>query len=965
MNNFELNSIINENSIQTEVLDTINPYTFIEFCSKANILNTDSNFLLLYKQYIEAWTKIKSENGTLIDSKSLIRKQIIDLLKIIVISYTTKDEQKFLSNLNWDFENIDSEEEKTIIKNSIYSILPLFVDRIKNIGEFYNNKRNEASFVIERYKLRGTKLSIEKIIFEKILNFLFNNDPAAIPYVQKYLNVSIDNFVDTYSEYFDVDRAKSATIDYNDIDTDIYFELESVIKEMLFDGNVFLNEIPLVAQLSLDLTGKCVGDKLQLKNEILADIKKCQITNEEKVKLRRKLYEKYLGVDFYYLFKDEAGNITQEKFITASNPTNNLLNQQTVDTPTTFSGQVELLKNIGLFFKPGKNSILRINAVNYTYDIDYDKVKTDTVYIFPDPKVYGNVGFNIQPDYPLVFEYSYEDYLKNIAFGWASNDPLINSEDQAIFAYYSRSQDIDRVDINNNVKKNFEDLYNKGFITSIKSDLYGNYFAIFKEQSKVIDNVLTYSGKFDRQWNIDLTDRPNITSLDKILFIDGMDFGVSMIEKGISADSPEWTKDNHSYKFLFENGVSSLNPLKRAYLPEGSKIGNGSFELYIQDAQDDTNVVYVDGLSFDTNFNELTNTEIDVQKFFDRNQEFDSSYIDEELNPKYSDSKDKTNIEIKEETGKIYVSIFGKNKSVPIEDVCPWMKNNTDNTDKFKHYYQDFIENPTNIDIIENTLIITAKNKDTNSTKVLFEQIEFDLENLQFKKKNKKINPVFFCIDDEMELELAATNINNPFKEAGNWRKLKDVDPEIFIDNDNIYNKMSPVFYVEKLHKCYIAIMETKIATKVINGFEIKFPIVTPNIYEIDLVNFGCKKYTFNRKDGENEQENESFRLPSTLYPETGTTGLLKVQKNYLTYSVDTNMFMLTYILYDVDNYPFIYKHFFRLEDSAAAYIGYIDDGSIDSTVYTPASSFITSIITPGDPEATLNFNFDTNKILS
>lgn len=182
------------------------------------------------------------------------------------------------------------------------------------------------------------------------------------------------------------------------------------------------------------------------------------------------------------MIKDSEGNITTDVFIKADNPSNNLLNQQTVDTPFTESKQLELLKNIGLFFKPDKTSLLRVNTTNFDYSIDESKVEPNKVYIFPDPKIYGNVAFNRQKDYPYIIEYSLTEYSKNFNFGWAANDPLVVSDAQAMFAYYSKEQDVDKLNKNNIVSLNFYELFNKGFISSFKSDLYGNKFAIFKEK---------------------------------------------------------------------------------------------------------------------------------------------------------------------------------------------------------------------------------------------------------------------------------------------------------------------------------------------------------------------------------------------------------------------------------------------------------------------------------------------------
>jgi hypothetical protein len=40
----------------------------------------------------------------------------------------------------------------------------------------------------------------------------------------------------------------------NDVDYRTYLEIELVVSELIFSGNVFLEEIPLIAQLGLDLS---------------------------------------------------------------------------------------------------------------------------------------------------------------------------------------------------------------------------------------------------------------------------------------------------------------------------------------------------------------------------------------------------------------------------------------------------------------------------------------------------------------------------------------------------------------------------------------------------------------------------------------------------------------------------------------------------------------------------------------
>jgi hypothetical protein len=67
--------------------------------------------------------------------------------------------------------------------------------------------------------------------------------------IKRDLLISIENYVDTYSEYFDIPRQKEFTdktraemlsANMNDVDFRMYLEIELVVSEILFSGNVYL-----------------------------------------------------------------------------------------------------------------------------------------------------------------------------------------------------------------------------------------------------------------------------------------------------------------------------------------------------------------------------------------------------------------------------------------------------------------------------------------------------------------------------------------------------------------------------------------------------------------------------------------------------------------------------------------------------------------------------------------------------
>lgn len=942
MATFQFNSITNPNSVKTDVKDSIQPYTFIEFSTRASA-NTDvNNILSLYKEYLAEWANIKNKNQQVIDSKILLKEQIIDLLKIITISYSTPEEQAFLANLNWDFDNISSAGAKEQARNAIYAALPIFVKRIKDIATFYKDQRSEATFTINRNKIRGTQASIEKIIFDKILNYLFNNDQVSVNYVQKYMNISIDNYIDVYSEYFDVDQAKANTCDYNDIDGSLYFELEDVLTDMLFDGKVYLREIPLIASLMIDLTQDCVGDKLTLKKELEADSKLALLSDNEKIALRKKLYQKYLGVDFYYLYKDSTGKVQTDIFIKADNPTNNLLNQQTADTPVTASKQLKLLKNIGLFFKPDKTSILRVNAVNYSYIIDNDKVVSDKIYIFPDPAVYGNVAFNSQKEYPFIIEYSFTDYVKNYDFGFAKNDPYVNESQQGVYAYYSRQQDLCRIRQQAGIAAPFSDLYNRGYIETSKTDMYGNNFALIKEPQ----------GKYDRTWNIK-TGQGELPDQETTIIFNGGDFTDNLADKGISADRPEWTAlADHSYTYFIEAGFSSLTPIIRAYIPNGQTTGNGNFGLDIKTVFDVFDTALVDCRTFTSEISDDSDiTVLDAPLYDIQQDQFKTELLSDNLNPDYSETSKLAYAEIKEKPGVVYISTINGTKSLTLYEAFPWWKDSY-----YSEYYDFFVKNVHSMDLLENVIVLQAKNPETGAIRTMFDMISYNPITDSFEKPSTDIDPVFFWNDSPMAR----------FSEfdAYNWKTFESIDDYYFSCNPNIFDLGSDIFYVEPHHKAYFAVMEVALKTKEVNGEDIKFPIYYPNIFEIDLKTLKCKKFYFYQIDDRNEQQIESFQIPDTLY-NIGSVVIQWATAPYISYSADVNMFMLTYVVYDVNGCPHIYKHYFRLSDSGTEYFAEIDTNSMDSTVYSPGTTGDISIITPEDNNIIRDLIFVTNYIVS
>lgn len=748
-----INSIINPESVGSEITDTLNPYTFVEFSAKYRNL-TPSTAYSDYKDYITKWSNIKKSLGEVKDTKKLIANETINLLKIVIVSFATYEEQQFIANLDWTGSTASA-------KAAILASLPLFAKRIKEIAEFYKSKRTEATFTIERNKIKGTSRSIEKLIFDKVVQYIFNNaDNSIIPNVQKLLNISIDNFVDVYSNYFDIDRTKSTPENWNDIDYRIYFELQDVLMGMMFDNLVYFHEIPLIAQYGMDLTQDCVGDKLVLKNQLIEDSELCLVPDTEKIKLRKKLFRKYLGVDFHYLWISADGTVYNDKFITAENPTNNLLNQQTVDAPISMGSQLEKLKNIGLFFRPGKTGMLRVNTTNYTYSIDVNKVERRKIYIFPDPAVYSNVSFNSQIDYPLVLEYSFDEYIKNIGFGFAKNDPFVTTDQQPVFAYYSKDQDTTKITKNNDIVLDFENIYNQGYIKEYKVDIYGNKFGLFEYGSSDPDS------KWDDSERIPDPDKQGGDDPYLPVVVNIFDGGNFTDDKGHSADiEPYNLNDPHSYDFFIEAGTNTvLNGIhyRPIIIKDGSytnptnwpiwkinkygRYGNGDFTKVIPIEQ----LTTIDGDEFTTNYNTSASEVEDL--YFEEisgetTDETSTEWVGE---PSHRDKG-------------LRLMVNTNNNTEPVDFLS-----------KFTWFTESDIENIIDFDIVGSSIILRSKLED-GSFDITIDNFEYDPVSDEFSRtvaykvplnfKNSKfsaISPVLYNEDTE-KLYFAAIPADKSF----------------------------------------------------------------------------------------------------------------------------------------------------------------------------------------------------------
>lgn len=465
-------SIVNGASSAT-TKDNTTPFSFLEFITNTNVDYTPEEYNKFYLYYLKTWTETKNSKAEE-NTKSYI-EYYVSFLKELTITYSTQQEIKFLSTLDFN-DPVDLD-----------IAIPFYVEKIRQIIVFYKEKRDTTKYVIERNKLKGTEISIEKALFNKIYEYVFSSDTTpnyktinySLSTLKTFLSIDIEEFVDVYSSYFDLPKDDDVftLTNRNEIDPKLYFEDTLQV----FRSSVFLNEIPLAVNISL----QAFSNPCDPTNPIALLRQECSnrtgFTEDQITTLKKRFLEKYSGVDFHYI--DTTGTLPVSGVLfRAANPTGNIQNLQTIDTPTIESNDIKLLKDLGLFFKPDKTGIFQLNAENYSYEVDFANLSSNKVYIYPDPSVYGNVSLNKQTEYPLIFTYDYRPDIKNVSSWFAMGDPKVDNDEQTFSPYYAREQSILKTAAtSDSIYLNFADLFNKGYITKYQTDVFGNEYAVFKD----------------------------------------------------------------------------------------------------------------------------------------------------------------------------------------------------------------------------------------------------------------------------------------------------------------------------------------------------------------------------------------------------------------------------------------------------------------------------------------------------
>ena len=244
------NSVLNPENTRVSG-DFSSPYSLIDWLKNLKISSTDtSNYIIFYNRYLNEWYDVINKQKT--NKVSFVRSQYINLLKEISLKYTTPDERRFLSNLNF-YDN-----------QSLDVAIPFFTKKIKKICLYYSQNRDKLKNSVVRSNLRGSNYGIETLIRKSLIDILETNqfeylNPNLPPLssVIDRLHVQIEDKFDTQQYYFDVtpgstydkynitdsERQKYFYLDSVTVDTKELYDLNAAIEDAIRAYPLFVNEL--------------------------------------------------------------------------------------------------------------------------------------------------------------------------------------------------------------------------------------------------------------------------------------------------------------------------------------------------------------------------------------------------------------------------------------------------------------------------------------------------------------------------------------------------------------------------------------------------------------------------------------------------------------------------------------------------------------------------------------------------
>lgn len=935
------NSITNPNSNSKHWIDNNNPLSFFDYLKHTRHVASPIEFNDSYNLYLHDWYKIKGETTSTASAK--VRDRYIDLLKDISINFTTAEEKRFLSNI--DFDN----------PQDLAIAVPFYSAKIAEICQFYVRKREQIKYKIEDNKIKGTKIGIEKNIFNTIIEYIFTDDQqetyntsnAALSTIINSLNIEVEEMFDTYSDYFNIDgdlssenyedggSLRSTYFTANNIAAssaigDLFVNFDESLKRDIFSKPLVLSGFGNLFSLNIDTSFLELVSNENIQEILNEDLPQADL----KLSLKKKLLEKYIGTDIYYLSTNSTGtDFVSGVLFKSQEPSKNLLNSRFATIAAIPSQYNKTAREIGLFFIPDKLGVLHFKTGKNEYRIRNNYLKPDKIYVFPNPEIYGNIS-NITDtvyEYPLYYIIDNSRQVKTNSFGFAVNDVYNTSYDQLLYAYTSNQERYNSYTRSVSSIDSFNFIVNKGIITDWFQDIFGNQYGLIKN---IHSNRKTIS--YTEPEPEAVQNDPDYIVFDGYLFKDGIegfnfDYSISTgetfngsLRTGVTARTIDETEGgSFSTGYSFASGsMFSLtgSPIRTLYFREfdpyievsypnsyaravidgeicdavGFMYGDG---LYLEDP------VLADSESFTSSINNYYNTllegGLDTTGILDAVTSGDASFfVDFPLSAAVAEVND---------GGDFLTDIRLQNDYPFINNELTYYNiDNTFSTTILDTATGEYIEpSLESVESLEG--VVFVQNVANGSVYPLSSIMSTTFSNLPSAIVDEIYNNVEW-IDVVYDTITIQTDNYYVIEKIAyeNSEFVSSNKPNIYYTISNqLFNKFSKPFYIEDTESFYFCKMTVLSATSAINS-----KAVYPEIYEYNLRDHLVKKIYPNSIS--NSQLNAQYSLSGL-----GNVNIVKLKQPDLTYNSRNDIISITVVAEDGNELGYILNYKFRKDRDA------------------------------------------------
>jgi len=192
---------ITDTSLQTDnkIEDSNEPYSILQWLENSN---TDhgkpDGHIEEYNDYLHVWSIVK--NQTRSQNKKTVKETYINLLKEIVLNYTTAEEKRYFATI--DYNN----------SLELDAVLPFFARRIKEVILYFVKKRNDVKYQKLKFSMRGSVEGTKRLIYNDVIQLVSKENISltkgltvpSVPSVVEDFHVNIDELYDLSQSYYDV-----------------------------------------------------------------------------------------------------------------------------------------------------------------------------------------------------------------------------------------------------------------------------------------------------------------------------------------------------------------------------------------------------------------------------------------------------------------------------------------------------------------------------------------------------------------------------------------------------------------------------------------------------------------------------------------------------------------------------------------------------------------------------------------